>query len=226
MNAVVKLGGFAFPSELKPEPIASYAKLFGRFAKKNQLAIITGGGEEARRYIAAARRLGASEGFCDQLGIHLTRANAQLLIAALGEKAFPQVPDTMEDLRKFFAHRRIVVMGGLQPGQSTNAVAAVVAESLGADILVNATDVAGVYTSNPTTDPSARMYSEISTQELERILAGQGSLAGGYDLMDMVAIQVIARSRIPTWIVDGRNPANIEKALKKGRVGTRIVHRG
>jgi len=113
-------------------------------------------------------------------------------------------------------------MGGVQPGQSTNAAAAMAAEAMHAD-LVNATDVDGVYTADPRKDPTARKLDVVTPEELMRILAAEGTKAGEYALMDPVAIQVIRRSKIPVTIVDGRDPMNIDKALHGKRIGTKVV---
>ncbi len=114
-------------------------------------------------------------------------------------------------------------MGGLQPGHSTNAVAAIAAETVKAEIFVNATDVDGVYTSDPTKDPTAKRLEEVTVAELTKILSGGAVRAGTYDLMDPVALKVIERSRIPTTIVDGRTPINVLKAIRREKIGTRIL---
>lgn len=222
MKVVLKLGGFAFDSGPPGSKIGAYAKVIKSFSSRNQIVVVTGGGPIARAYIAAARELGASEFVCDEIGIHVSRLNAKLLVAALGDSAFPEVPEHFEDLTKCVGSGLIVVMGGLQPRQSTNAVAALAAEAMRAD-LVNATDVDGVYTADPHKDPNAMKLDEVTPEDLMRILAGQGVKAGEYALMDPVAIQIIRRSKIPVTIIDGRDPSNIEKALRGKRVGTRIV---
>lgn len=117
----------------------------------------------------------------------------------------------------------IVVLGGLQPGQSTNAVAALAAEAMRADLLVNATDVGGVYTADPRKDPNAKKLDKVTPEELMTILSTEGFRAGEYQLMDPLAIRIIQRSGLPVVIVDGRDPSNIEKALRGKRIGTRIV---
>lgn len=226
MKIVIKLGGFAFPTQLSPDFIQRYAELIRRLHREHGLVIVTGGGDDARRYIYAARKLGASEVICDQLGIYVTRVNAHLMISSLPGDAYPEVPESVEELRRFFATGKIVVMGGLQPGQSTNAVAAIAAETIGADVLINATDVEGVYTSDPSIDPKAKRLPEISTQQLKEILSSVEIGAGAYDLMDPIAIKVIERSRIRAYIVNGKDPLNIERALRGESVGTRIIHKG
>ena len=223
MKAVLKLGSVLFDSELSGNRIRSYAKVIKEFSKRNRLVVVTGGGSNARNYIAAARELGASEFVCDQIGIHVSRLNARLLAAALGESAFPRTPESSDDLMQSMGSDLIVVMGGLQPGQSTNAVTALAAEAIRADLLVNATKVNGAYTADPRKDPKAKKLDQVTPDELIQILSMEGFKAGEYDLMDPLALRIIKRSKIPAIIVDGRDPSNIKKALSGKRVGTKIV---
>ena len=76
---MLKLGGFVFDAELSGKKIGTYAKVMKEFSRKNRLVAVTGGGSIARKYIAAARELGASEFVCDQIGIHVSRLNARIL---------------------------------------------------------------------------------------------------------------------------------------------------
>jgi uridylate kinase len=223
LKAVLKLGSVVFDSELSGNKISSYANVIREFSKRNRLVVVTGGGSNARKYIAAARELGASEFVCDQIGIQVSRLNARLLAAALGESAFPKMPECSDDLMESMSSELIVVMGGLQPGQSTNAVTALAAEAISADLIVNATKVDGAYTADPRKDPKARKLDEVAPDELMQILSMEGFKAGEYDLMDPLALRIIKRSKIPAIIVDGRDPSNIEKALSGKRVGTKIV---
>jgi uridylate kinase len=223
LKAVLKLGGSVFDSELSGKRVGSYAKVMKEFSKRNRLVVVIGGGSIARKYIAAAREVGASEFVCDQIGIHVSRLNAKVLATALGEAAFPKMPESHEDLMASIGSGLIVVMGGLQPGQSTNAVAALAAEAMRADLLVNATDVEGVYTVDPRKDPNARKLDEATPDELMEILSKEGFKAGEYDLMDPQALRIIKRSKTPAIIVDGRDPSNVEKALRGKGIGTRIV---
>src|SRR3989441_11713549 len=81
----------------------------------------------------------------------------------------------------------VVVMGGLQPGQSTNAVATLAAEITRAKVLVNATDVDGVYTEDPKKNPRAKLLRTIHVGKLlELAMAGRG-FAGRYELLDTLA---------------------------------------
>lgn len=224
MKAVLKLGGFAFDPELTIDKLERYADIIRRFHRKNRLVVVTGGGAIARKYIAAARKLGASETFCDQIGIYVSRLNAQLFMKAVGDAAFPEIPERLETLLTWAMSGLVVVLGGLQPGQSTNAVAALAAEAINADLLITATDVEGVYTADPRKYPRAKKLDRVTPEDLMRILSSEGVRAGEYALMDPVAIRIIGRSKIPATVIDGRNPSNLERVLRGKNVGTRIVH--
>jgi uridylate kinase len=223
LKAVLKLGGFAFPPGLSAKDLGPYVKIIRNFSKRNALTVVTGGGPTARTYIAAARELGATEAVCDRIGIEVSRLNAKLLCSGLGSAAVSDIPKDLEELVRCAASQRVVVTGGFQPGQSTNAVAALAAEAVQADIFVNATSVDGVYTSDPRKDPAAKKLDEVTPDEMARILSGEGFGAGEYALMDPLAVRIIKRSRIPVTITNGREPSNIDKALRGKRVGTRIV---
>ena len=116
----------------------------------------------------------------------------------------------------------IVVTGGLHPGQSTNGTAALIAEKVRATEFLNATDVDGVYDSDPSKNKNAKKFKQIELKNLRRLLIRENSMAGGYDLMDIVALKVIERSKIKTKIIKA-DIKNIEKALKGLRTGTEII---
>lgn len=223
MKAVVKLGGFAFPGEPGKLLVNEYVKLLKQLVGEYDLVVVTGGGRIARTYIKAARDMGVSESLCDQIGILVSRLNARLLVDGLGEYAFPEIPVNIGELKHYFASGKIVAMGGLTPGHSTNAVAAIAAETVGAELFVNATNVEGVFTADPSKDKKAKKLEEVTVSKLTQILSNADMTAGAYDLMDPLALRIIARSKIPTVILDGRTPANVTRALRNEQVGTRVV---
>ena len=222
---MIKLGGFAFSNDDRRPLVEEYVKLFKDLFGKHQLVIVTGGGRIARYYIRAAREMDVPESLCDHLGILASRLNARLLVDGLGECAFPRVPTRIDELKHYFASGKIVGMGGMTPGHSTNAVAAIAAETIKADLFINATDVDGVYTSDPSKDSKATKLDEVTVDLLSKILSNADITAGAYDLMDPLALRIIQRSKIPTAILDGRTPSNVLRALQNEHAGTRVVHR-
>ncbi|HEX6560705.1 MAG TPA: UMP kinase [Nitrososphaera sp.] len=222
-RVVIKLSGKVFSGEDGRE-IKKYASMLaGISSAKVQPVVVAGGGKVARHYIGIARGFGLDEASLDIMGIEVSRLNAKLLIAALGEKAHPAVPQDLEQVTEAAASGKIVVAGGLHPGQSTNATSALIAEKVGAARFVNATDVDGIYDSDPRKNRNAKRYSEITTKQCRDLLAGESSMAGGYDLMDIVALKVIERSKIPTVVIKSE-PATIKDVVLKNKAaGTKIT---
>jgi uridylate kinase len=224
VKTVIKLGGHLFPARLAPETISAYAETLQTLRKSGQrLVVVMGGGRVAREYIDAARRLGASEFACDLIGIEVARLNARLFIARLGEDAYPEPVTSLLDLRRAFETGKIVFLGGLQPGQSTNAVGILSAEAVNADLFINATDVDGVYTADPAKDATARKLETVGTDVLLQMLLANELWAGSYPLFDPVAVKIVERSGIPTRIIDGRVPTNIAEAARGTALGTLIT---
>ena len=93
---------------------------------------------------------------------------------------------------------------------------------MGAVEFLNATDVDGVYDSDPNKNKKAKKFARINIKDLRTILVRENSMAGGYDLMDIVALKVIERSKIKTKIIKA-DIKTIEKAMKGQPVGTQIV---
>jgi uridylate kinase len=185
--------------------------------------VIAGGGKVARLYINIARSLGSDEATLDLIGIEVSRLNARLLIAALNDLAYPQVPTDLENVASAVQSGKIVVVGGLHPGQSTNATSALIAEKIKASKFLNATDVDGIYDSDPNTNKNAELYKEVTIEQLMKILQIESSMAGTYDLMDIVALKVIERSNISTSVLRS-DVGNIKNAIKgKHWIGTEIA---
>lgn len=226
MRTVLKIGGSLLYDEagnILTDRIKRYAGVVKNTVKEgHQLIIVVGGGKPARAFINAARELGASEAQCDWFGIKLARHNAELFIAALGDVAYPKVVESLDELETSSCIGRVVLMGGLVPGQSTNAAAALAAELVRADRLLNATNVDGVYDRDPKKS-GAKKLDTLSVDQLRTILAGSGARAGEYELFDSVAIRVVERSKIETVIFDGTDPDNLLRLFKGKKVGSTIV---
>ncbi len=213
MLIVLSLGGSILAKDLDPNRFLKYAEALQKLSEKHDLIVVTGGGEAARNYIATARTIGADEVTCDFIGIEITRLNARLLISALGPEAYPEIPTSYMEAAKALESGKIVVMGGITPGQTTDAVSAILAEFLRADLLTIATSIDGVYSSDPNGDPDAKKYDIISPEELINIVMSIEMKAGSKSPVDPVAAKIIERCKLDALVMDGRDPALLEKVL-------------
>ncbi len=202
--------------------LKDYARFLVKISKVCQPIIVTGGGTIARHYISYARSSGADESSLDELGIEISRLNAKLLIYALKHKAYPHPPTTLQEIRNAVDGGAIVVTGGLHPGHSTNGTAALIAEKVRASEFLNATDVDGVYDLDPNKFKRAKRFRRIELKKLRSMLVHEESVAGGYDLMDILALKIIERSKIKTRIIKA-DIKTLEKAIKGDSVGTEII---
>jgi len=218
---VIKFSGRIFGVE-NIKLLKDYARFLVKISKSYQPIIIAGGGKIARHYISHARSSGADESTLDELGIEISRLNAKLLIYALKDKAYPHPPTSLKEAKNAVDSGLIVVAGGLNPGQSTNGAAALIAEKTNALQFLNATDVDGIYDSDPNKNKKAKKFKRIEIKKLRSMLVHEDSVAGGYDLMDIVALKIIERSKIKTRVI-GSNIKTLEKAIKGLNVGTEII---
>ena len=218
---VIKLSGRIFGMD-NVKILKDYATFLVKISKVCQPIVIAGGGNIARHYISHARSSGADESTLDELGIEISRLNAKLLIYALKNKAYSHPPTTLQEVKHAVDDGLIVVTGGLHPVQSTNGTAALIAEKIKAEQFLNATDVDGVYDMDPNKHKKAKKFKQIELKNLRNMLVHEDSIAGGYDLMDIVALKIIERSKIKTRILKA-DPKTIEKAIKGEDVGTKIV---
>ncbi len=221
MRLVLSLGGSVLVEDF-PEcrRVEDFARVLKRLSEKHRLFVVTGGGKVAREYISALRKFNADNTFCDMAGIEVTRLNARILIAALlaeGCDVSKEVPENFERALELSNSYRIVVMGGTFPGHTTDATSALLAEFVKADMLLNATNVDGVYEEDPRVNPDAKKYSRIKASDLVRIVAGGEAKAGSSNVIDLLAAKVIERSGIRA-IVFLATPENVEKAVS-GEIG-------
>ena len=225
MKVVVNVGGSVLAPDLEPDRVADYAAAIQTLDKAGHtLGAVVGGGPTAREYITTARELGANEIELDQLGIAVTRLNGRLLIAALDDRAAPTPAETYETGREAIRRGDIPVLGGVVAAQTTDAVAAAFAEYVGADLLVYATSVDGVYSADPKRDGEATRFDELTAGELVDVIADMEMNAGSSAPVDLLAAKVIQRSGIRTIVLDGTDPQGVVDAVTEDEFeGTEIV---
>lgn len=200
------------------------AALLRKVSRDFPLVVTAGGGRVARDYIRLGRGLGLTETELDELGIDVSRLNARLLAAVIGPPC-PAHPPTSLASAVQEAHRaRIVVLGGTEPGHTTDGVAGLLAERLRARRLVNATRVPGLFERDPRKDPSARRIDRLDYPGFRKMVDGAVTgTAGQQFVFDRLGLESLARAKIPLRIVQGRDLVNLEHALRGDEfVGTEI----
>lgn len=210
-TVVVSLGG----SVLLAEDIDVYfiqhlSELLSRLSTKYRLYIIVGGGRIARAYIDRGRSLGFTEDQLDQLGIAITRVNAQFLSMMLprANKIIPELTSAAVPLQD-----SIVLMGGTSPGHSTDMVGAELAERVGAGRLIIATNVDGVFDKDPNKYSDAKQLSSVHIDELLTIYGSAWDTAGKNTVIDGPALNLIKRIKLRTLVVNGLRLRELEKAI-------------
>ena len=187
--------------------------------------IVVGGGDIARTYVKAARELGVDEATCDSIAVAVTRVNAYVLSSMLHDIAVQKIPTTVEELKTLAStsNGKIVVTGGMQPGQSTTAVSALAASVIKAERIIIATDVNGIYTEDPKKNPNAELLPKINYQQLEELLYKIPQKAGEYPIIDTVGLTMIKRTKIPIYYVNGHDQKTLKQAIQGINAGTIVT---
>ncbi|MFB6221367.1 MAG: UMP kinase [Halolamina sp.] len=228
MRVVVSIGGSVLAPGLDPERVQGFADALQKLSAEGcELGAVVGGGGVARDYIGTARDLAANEFQLDELGIGVTRLNARLLIAAMGHGVQRTPATTYEAAGEAVRRGDTTVMGGVTPGQTTDAVAAALAEYVDAELLVFATSADGVYTADPDVDEDAEQLSQLTPAELVEVIAPMDRGAGASAPVDLLAAKLIERSSLRTIVLDGTDPDAVVDAVLRGEhSGTDVVPTG
>ena len=92
-----------------------------------------------------------------------------------------------------------------------------------ADIIINATDIDGVYTKNPRKHPDAEKIRELSYNRFEEIIKENTRQAPGeYGLFDLKGVKKAKKAGIPLIIIDGTDPDEIIQAVEGTHNGSII----
>jgi len=118
-------------------------------------------------------------------------------------------------------------MGGVTPGQTTDAVAAALGEYVDADLLVYATGADGIYDADPNVDESAEQFVEMTPEELVEVIVPMSRDAGASAPVDLLAAKLIQRAGMRTVVLDGHDPEAVENAVLYGEhTGTDVIPAG
>lgn len=174
---VLSVGG----SMIVPDkPNVAFITIFAETVRRvvhegKRLIIVVGGGKTAREYIEAADQISdIAPDDLDWLGIHATRLNAHLLRTVLRDVAHPVV--VKNPLHTPSEWEGSVLIGaGWKPGWSTDYVAARMAEQVGANSIVNISNIDYVYNQDPRKHPDAQPLQEITWHEYRKMVGDEWS---------------------------------------------------
>lgn len=223
---VVSLGGsIVAPDSVDVDFVRRFVEMISsrlEIRPEWRIGLVIGGGNLARRYQASLREIvrGISPDILDTVGIAATRVNAELVRAAFG----PLAPDpvVLDPTSVGNLEGRVIISGGWKPGFSTDNVAVHLAASLGADTVVNLSNIAQVYTADPKIDPSAVPLERVDWSQFFRI-AGSKWTPGMNTPFDPAGTKRASELHLQVIAADGRDLENVEAIFDGNEyVGTTI----
>ncbi len=219
-NVIVSLGGsLIFDNGIDVKFLKDFSSMVKDLSKNYNFVIVVGGGRIARDYIDIARKNGMDEYNLDRIGILATKINAMLVKSFFSGMDGVVFFDAIEGISNF----RVALMGGTEPGHTTDTVSMLVAEYLNEKVVINATSVDGIYDKDPKKFSDARLIEKISYRELIELLSGNNIGAGPNVVLDLLSIKIAERSGISIKVINGRNMENMKRAIEgKEFIGTTV----
>jgi uridylate kinase len=189
------------------------------------VGLVIGGGNIFRGVAGATK--GMDRTTADHMGMLATMINALALQDALENKGVHtrtlsglEMPKVAESYIRRRATRhlekgRVVIFGAGtgNPYFSTDTAAALRGNEIGAEVVMKATNVDGVYSADPKKDSAATRFDRITFQEV---------LEKGLRVMDASAIALCMENHLPILVFDMRKPGNLVAAVKGEPVGTLV----
>jgi uridylate kinase len=228
---LLKLSGEAIGGEsgvgISPEAIQDMAQQIREVRDLGvQVVVVVGGGNIFRGLPGSERGIERATG--DYMGMLATVINALALqdaLEKLGVATRVQSAITMAQVAEAFIRRRavrhlekgrVVIFGGGtgNPYFSTDTAAALRANEIGAEVILKATKVDGIYDSDPKKNPKAKRFSQITYLEaLQRQLK----------VMDSTAFSLCMDNKMPIIVFELFRPHNLKKVVLGEKVGTLVT---
>ena len=191
-----------------------------------QVVVVVGGGNIFRGMAGSERGIERATG--DYMGMLATVINALALQDALEKQGVPtrvQSAITMSQVAEAFIRRRavrhlekgrVVIFGGGtgNPYFSTDTAAALRANEIGAEVILKATKVDGIYDSDPKKNPQARRFSQITYLD---------ALQKQLKVMDSTAFSLCMDNKMPIIVFDSYKPHNLRRVVMGEKVGTLVT---
>ncbi len=191
-----------------------------------EIAIVVGGGNFFRG--VAEQAIGMDRVAADHMGMLSTVINAIALqdaIEKLGKFCRVMSAISMHQVAEPYIRRRairhlekgrivIFAAGTGNPYFSTDTAASLRAMEIGADVLLKATSVDGIYTADPKTTPDATKFTEITYMEILRL---------GLRVMDTTAVSMCKDNNLPMIIFSMIERGNIARVVKGEMLGSLVT---
>jgi uridylate kinase len=223
VRIVLRIGGSVVASPVNAKLISEYADMMKALKSRgHQVVVVVGGGALAREFIGVARSLGLKQKAQDEIAISASRIFALLFLKRIRNVGCEDVSLNVEEAARCVRNGKIAVMGGLRPGMTTDAVAALVAEAVEAELLVKATDQEGIFDKDPKKHSDAVKLDHMRFEDLTRVCVEDRHKAGIHQIIDPEAIKILKRTRVKVVVVNGFKPENVLMAVEDKPVGTLI----
>jgi uridylate kinase len=194
-----------------------------------ELGIVVGGGNIFRGLSAA--ELGMERVTADNMGMLATVMNALAMMdtleqmgvytrvmSAIHMEAFAEPYIRRRAVRHMEKGRTVIFAAGTgSPYFSTDTAASLRAMEVGAELMVKATNVDGVYSADPKADPQAEFYPRLSYMDI---------LTKELKVIDATAVSLLKDNSIPLRIVDLHRAGNLRRVVLGEDVGTLITTAG
>ena len=230
-RVLLKISGESLVGEegygISPDVLGRIAEEIADTVKSTgvELALVVGGGNIFRGVSSSAR--GMDRASADYMGMLATVMNAMALQTAIEARGVPtrvQSAIEMHELAESYIRRRAVrhlekgrlvifAAGTGNPYFTTDTAAALRAMEIGAEILLKATRVDGVYDMDPRKHADAVKYDRVSYLEC---------IQKDLKVMDMTAFALCRDNRLPIMVFNLGRPGNIQRAVRGEAVGTII----
>ena len=184
---------------------------------ENKVFIVVGGGKLARKNISKAKEMGIKDKFeLDLIGIDATRENAKSIIKLFTNFRIinENVPKSIDEGLDSFNNFNLTIMGGTVTGHTTDTVAIKMAKVLKSKLVVIATNVSHVYTSDPRVDSNAIPLEKITLEELGSLSGvGKPIQPGSSFAVDPIGVGIAIENNLPLVILNGHDVENLRKAI-------------
>jgi uridylate kinase len=221
---IISLGGsLIIPNRINLKFLNKFKKIILENLKNYKFIIICGGGNLAREYISALKKINLNKEIQSLAGISATRANARFMSYFFNINPKKGIPHKIKNIEKNLKKRKIIFCGALKykPKQTSDSTSAEVAKYFKTNF-INLTNVDGLYDKDPSQFKNAKLISKISWENFNQIVQKIKFKPGQHFVLDQSASKIILKNKIKTYII-GENLNNLNNLLKDKKFKGTII---